>query len=43
MVKVIIKANGEYIGMTYMDKYEIRKAEYAGFTISYANQKGELV
>lgn len=37
MAKVIIKVNGEYIGMTYMDKDEIRKAEYAGFIISYAN------
>ena len=36
-MSVIIKLNGTVIGETTMTANEIRKAEYAGFTVSYAN------
>ena len=37
MAKVTIKLNGVLIGTTRMSVEQIRKAEYAGFTITYAN------
>lgn len=36
MAKVNVKMNGVYVGTTYMNTEEIRKAECEGFTITYA-------
>lgn len=35
---VVIKLNGEYVGVTHMSKNEIRNAESAGFTVIEANK-----
>ena len=38
MAKVNVVWNGMYVGTEKMTAEQIRKAEYAGFTITYANQ-----
>lgn len=35
---VVIKLNGEYVGVTHMSKSEIRSAESAGFTVIEADK-----
>lgn len=41
MAKVTVKLKGLLIGSALMTKVEIRKAESAGFTISYISNKEE--
>ena len=38
MAKVNVVWKGMYVGTEKMSTEQIRKAEYAGFTITYANQ-----
>lgn len=40
---VVIKLNGEYVGVTHMSKSEIRSAESAGFTVIEASETYEQV
>lgn len=39
---VVIKLNGEYVGVTHMSKSEIRSAESAGFTVIEANKQANI-
>lgn len=39
---VVIKLNGEYVGVTHMSKSEIRSAESAGFTVIEANKQANV-